>query len=126
MDISFPSSLGSLKSGALSPSFNCAMPSNYSIFNILVKTSPQSDGIFKIMCAQVNVSQLKYRLAKTEDGEAVIALVNSVYRGDSAKDLWTTESELVDGPRIDGKAYKEIIGKKGSHLILALAGKEII
>ncbi|KAI9336405.1 GCN5-like N-acetyltransferase [Zopfochytrium polystomum] len=42
-----------------------------------------------------------FRLATAADAEAVVALVNGAYRGDSGRAGWTTESDYLDGPRLD-------------------------
>lgn len=42
-----------------------------------------------------------YRLAALDDAQAIVALVNSVYRGDSSRLGWTTEADLLDGQRTD-------------------------
>lgn len=41
------------------------------------------------------------RIATVSDAPALVALVNSAYRGDSSKAGWTTEAHLLDGQRID-------------------------
>jgi ribosomal protein S18 acetylase RimI-like enzyme len=39
--------------------------------------------------------------ATITDTEELTALVNSAYRGESSKQGWTTESDLLDGQRVD-------------------------
>jgi len=41
------------------------------------------------------------RPATTADAPAVVALVNSAYRGESSRAGWTTEADLLDGQRVD-------------------------
>lgn len=41
------------------------------------------------------------RPATAADVPALVALVNSAYRGDSSRAGWTTEADLLDGVRID-------------------------
>lgn len=41
-------------------------------------------------------------------------LVNSAYRGEEAKQGWTTESDLLDGTRIDETALRDLIQKPGT------------
>ncbi len=51
------------------------------------------------------------------DAAELDVLVNSAYRGDSSRQGWTTEADLLDGTRTDAKAIAEIINKPG-HTIL--------
>ena len=41
--------------------------------------------------------------AKEADIDALVALVNSAYRGESSKQGWTTEADLLDGSRTDAQ-----------------------
>lgn len=45
------------------------------------------------------------------------ALVNSAYRGDSSRQGWTTEADLLDGIRIDDDRLKELIQKQDSVIL---------
>lgn len=47
--------------------------------------------------------------AKIEDAATISDLVNSAYRGDSSRQGWTTEADLLDGTRTDAAAIEEII-----------------
>lgn len=40
-------------------------------------------------------------IARLQDSEALVNLVNSAYRGSEAKKGWTTEAELLDGIRVN-------------------------
>jgi ribosomal protein S18 acetylase RimI-like enzyme len=42
---------------------------------------------------------LGYRHATRDDVEAIVALVESAYRGDASRAGWTTEADLLDGRR---------------------------
>jgi ribosomal protein S18 acetylase RimI-like enzyme len=52
---------------------------------------------------------LALRAARREDAEALSALVNSAYRGDSSRVGWTTEADLLGGQRTDPDALRESI-----------------
>lgn len=52
---------------------------------------------------------LALRAARQDDGEALSALVNSAYRGDSSRAGWTTEADLLGGQRTDAQALREFI-----------------
>lgn len=45
------------------------------------------------------------------------ALVNSAYRGDSSRQGWTTEADLLDGIRIDEERLAELIQKQDSVIL---------
>lgn len=70
--------------------------------------------------------QLNFRLGMLSDEAQVISLVNSVYRGESAEELWTTEAKLIDGPRIDSKSFADLIAPNDSFLILAFYENELV
>ena len=55
------------------------------------------------------------RAATEQDVEAVVALVESAYRGESSRAGWTTEADLLDGQRTDADAVAEVV----PHLLLA-------
>lgn len=46
---------------------------------------------------------------KLEDAPLLNILVNSAYRGDSSRQGWTTEADLLDGTRTDTAAIEEMI-----------------
>jgi ribosomal protein S18 acetylase RimI-like enzyme len=45
-------------------------------------------------------SPFRVRAARVSDGPALLALVHSAYRGESSRLGWTTEADLLDGPRL--------------------------
>ena len=47
--------------------------------------------------------------ATLEDAIALNVLVNSAYRGESGKQGWTTEADLIDGTRIDVDGMMDIL-----------------
>ncbi|MGN6422680.1 MAG: GNAT family N-acetyltransferase [Asticcacaulis sp.] len=55
-------------------------------------------------------------LATPADLPAVVALVNSAYRGDSAKQGWTHEADLLGGQRIDIEGLSLDLEKPGARL----------
>lgn len=58
------------------------------------------------------------RDATATDVSAVVALVESAYRGESSRAGWTTEADLLDGQRTDAEAVTAIIGSAASRLLL--------
>ena len=60
-----------------------------------------------------------FRTAIPADVPAIVALVESAYRGDSGRRGWTTESDLLDGQRTDAAGVALLLGQPGSMLLLA-------
>lgn len=64
-------------------------------------------------------SEVVFRDAVAADVPAIVALVESAYRGDASRVGWTTEADLLDGQRIDPAGVLEVIAKPGSRVLLA-------
>ncbi|UGB37150.1 GNAT family N-acetyltransferase [Frateuria soli] len=58
------------------------------------------------------------RTATEADIPAVVALVESAYRGDSGRRGWTTESDLLDGQRTDAADVAEAMSRPDSRILL--------
>jgi ribosomal protein S18 acetylase RimI-like enzyme len=71
-------------------------------------------------------SHLSFRRAAPADVDAIVALVNSAYRGESSRAGWTTEADLLDGQRTDAAEIAHLIGVDDSLILLCLRGEEII
>ncbi|HEY8682508.1 MAG TPA: N-acetyltransferase [Rhodanobacter sp.] len=67
-----------------------------------------------------------FRAAGAADIPAIVALVESAYRGDSGRRGWTTESELLDGRRTDAQAVGELVNRPGSCILLAEVNGRLI
>jgi ribosomal protein S18 acetylase RimI-like enzyme len=65
------------------------------------------------------MSQLRFRLARPEDADAIVALVESAYRGDSSRAGWTTEADLLDGQRTDRQDVAQTLAAPGTRIVLA-------
>ncbi|CAF1445108.1 unnamed protein product [Rotaria sordida] len=61
---------------------------------------------------------LAYRIAALTDCEALAALVNSGYRGESSCQGWTTEEALVGGLRTHSSVLTDIIQDKNNVILL--------
>lgn len=59
------------------------------------------------------------RKAAPADVPAIVALVESAYRGDASRAGWTTEADLLEGQRVDVRGVGEIVVKAGSCVLLA-------
>jgi SUF system NifU family Fe-S assembly protein len=60
-----------------------------------------------------------FRAARPADVEAIVALVQSAYRGEGSKQGWTTEADMLDGQRTDPPAVTALLDKPGSVVLLA-------
>jgi GNAT superfamily N-acetyltransferase len=57
-------------------------------------------------------------LAREADVPAVVALVNSAFRGESSRRGWTTEADLLEGQRTDEQAIRALIRAPDSAILL--------
>jgi GNAT superfamily N-acetyltransferase len=63
---------------------------------------------------------ITFRAAAVADIPAVVALVQSAYRGASSKAGWTTEADFLDGQRTDPDDVRQCIEREGSLVLLAV------
>ena len=61
---------------------------------------------------------LTFRKATAQDADAVVALVNSGYRGDVSKQGWTTEADLLEGTRTNATEVQRLIAGPQSVILL--------
>ena len=64
--------------------------------------------------------------ASVEDAPELDNLVNSAYRGDSSRQGWTTEADLLDGTRTDAAAIAELIKTPGTTLLKYVEENKIL
>lgn len=62
---------------------------------------------------------LKFRNATPADTEALVALVESAYRGDASKQGWTTEADILDGRRTGADDIDACIARSDSRILIA-------
>ncbi len=60
-----------------------------------------------------------FRHASAADIPAIVALVTSAYRGESSRQGWTTEADLLEGQRIDPAVLATDIARPRSIVLLA-------
>ncbi|MEO8778345.1 MAG: GNAT family N-acetyltransferase [Rhodanobacter sp.] len=65
------------------------------------------------------LSRIAFRPAGSADVRAIVALVESAYRGESGRRGWTTESHLLDGQRTDAADVSALIARPHSRVLLA-------
>src|ERR1700759_738310 len=63
--------------------------------------------------------RLSFRPASLGDVDAVVALVDSAYRGETSRAGWTTEADLLDGQRTDAGQVSDAVRAEGSVVLLA-------
>ena len=59
------------------------------------------------------------RAATLADVPAIVALVQAAYRGDASRAGWTTEADLLDGPRTDAEDVAGLIARAHSQVLVA-------
>jgi GNAT superfamily N-acetyltransferase len=64
---------------------------------------------------------LSFRFASSSvpDVEAIVALVESAYRGPSSRAGWTTEADLLEGQRTDVAAVGDVVSGQRGGILLA-------
>lgn len=73
-----------------------------------------------LRCLAVKTTEhLTFRPAGESDIPAIVALVESAYRGESSRAGWTTEADLLDGQRTDPEGVREILTAPDSVLLTA-------
>jgi ribosomal protein S18 acetylase RimI-like enzyme len=64
--------------------------------------------------------QVHVSVARDADLEAIAALVNSGYRGDTSRAGWTTEADLIGGQRTDAAKLRADLAERGGAVLLTL------
>lgn len=62
---------------------------------------------------------LRFRAATPADIPAIVALVESAYRGESSRAGWTTEADLLDGRRTGPDDVQACLDRPDSRILLA-------
>lgn len=67
-----------------------------------------------------------FRRATLADVPAIVALVESAYRGDASRAGWTTEADFLDGRRTDADDVRTCIERERGMMLLAEENDAII
>lgn len=67
----------------------------------------------------MSTAPLRFRAAGSSDVDAIVALVESAYRGEASKAGWTTEADLLHGRRTGPDEVAACIGRPRSQMLLA-------
>ncbi|GAA2621635.1 GNAT family N-acetyltransferase [Dactylosporangium fulvum] len=65
---------------------------------------------------------LMFRPARRSDVPALVALVQSAYRGDDSREGWTTEADLLGGQRADAAMVAEAVEAPAGVVLVAETG----
>ncbi|MFF8797170.1 GNAT family N-acetyltransferase [Streptomyces globisporus] len=71
-------------------------------------------------------ARLAFRDATEADVPALVALIESAYRGDSSRTDWTTEADILQGQRTDEQGVRDVIGAPASRLLAVERGGELV
>ncbi len=72
-------------------------------------------------------NQLTIHIATQNDVTQLAALVNSAYRGESSKQGWTTEADLLGGQRTDAEELAKVLAQTGITVLKCVAdGNNIV
>ncbi|MGW5053005.1 GNAT family N-acetyltransferase [Actinokineospora sp. NPDC004072] len=69
---------------------------------------------------------MEFRVATSDDIPALVALVESAYRGEASRGGWTTEADLLEGQRTDPEEMAALIAAPGSVVLMALRDGELV
>jgi GNAT superfamily N-acetyltransferase len=69
---------------------------------------------------------LRFRTARADDVPAIVALVESAYRGESSRAGWTTEADLLDGQRTDAEQVGALIADPKGRIVLAIEDDAVV
>ncbi len=72
------------------------------------------------------VASLRLRSATHQDVDAVVALVESAYRGDASRAGWTTEADLLGGRRTDATDVRACLERAQSRVVVAEDGGRLV
>ncbi|MEU6840082.1 GNAT family N-acetyltransferase [Streptomyces sp. G9] len=71
-------------------------------------------------------ARLTFRDATEADVPALVALIESAYRGDSSRTGWTTEADILKGQRTDEQGVRDVIDAPASRLLAVERGGELV
>ncbi|MEU2064515.1 GNAT family N-acetyltransferase [Streptomyces sp. NPDC013455] len=69
---------------------------------------------------------LTFRDATDGDVDALVALIESAYRGESSRAGWTTEADILEGRRTDAEGVLEVVKSPDSRLLIVERGDRIV
>lgn len=70
--------------------------------------------------------ELTFSKAEVAHAETLVELINSAYRGESSRQGWTTEADLLDGRRTDHGEILNLLADADSMIMLCRAGIDLL
>ena len=70
--------------------------------------------------------ELTFRVAAEDDVPALVALIESAYRGDASRIGWTTEADLLEGQRTDPEGIAAVVASPGSIMLAVERDGELV
>ncbi|MGW7054340.1 GNAT family N-acetyltransferase [Streptomyces sp. NPDC054887] len=71
-------------------------------------------------------AELTFRDATQADADALVALIESAYRGDASRAGWTTEADILQGQRTDPEGVLDVIRSPDSRLLTVERDGELV
>jgi ribosomal protein S18 acetylase RimI-like enzyme len=68
----------------------------------------------------------RFRVATAADVPALVALIESAYRGDASRAGWTTEADILGGQRTDPEGVLAVIESESSRLVAVERDGELV
>jgi len=69
---------------------------------------------------------IHFHKADLIDAQAIAALINSAYRGESSRQGWTTEADILDGLRTTTKEVAQLINRRDAFVLIGVLRDEIV
>lgn len=70
--------------------------------------------------------KLQFRRANAQDAAQLVDLVNSAYRGETSRQGWTTEADLLDGLRTTAGEIEQLVSSDNSFFLLCFDAAQLI
>jgi ribosomal protein S18 acetylase RimI-like enzyme len=74
----------------------------------------------------IRLAEPAFRVATAADVPALVALIESAYRGDASRAGWTTEADLLDGQRTDPEGVLAVVSDRAGRLLVAECEGELV
>ena len=69
---------------------------------------------------------LSFRAALVSDASGIASLANAAYRGETSRQGWTSEADLLDGLRTTAAEVQSLIESEHNTILVGIKGDEIV
>ena len=69
---------------------------------------------------------LHFHKAELSDAQAIAALINSAYRGETSRAGWTTEADILDGVRTTTQEIASLIKREDAFILVGVLRDQIV